>query len=164
MGAPLLKSLVTSESKSARSSFFLHLPCPTSCIERSTVADTELPSLTIPPGSAHSCVSLRRMASSCTWPVSGSRRVTIGSAAWLGPHCPSSPRPRSPVRPCGLSGAPRESKSTDVRSCTPSLLSIVYVVRALSSKRSGFGGSAQRPPVASSRPLASTSGAVNSVG
>jgi len=29
------------------------------------------------------------------------QRVTMGSAAWFGPKCPSSPRPVMPVRPCG---------------------------------------------------------------
>jgi len=28
--------------------------------------------------------------------------VTIGSAAWFGPHRPKQPRPRMPVRPTGL--------------------------------------------------------------
>ena len=33
-------------------------------------------------------------------------RVTIGSAAWLGPHFPSSPRPEIPVLPQGFRGTP----------------------------------------------------------
>ena len=79
-------------------------------IIRITVAETDSPALTMPPGSDHSPVSLRLTASTCIVPVSGSRRVTIGSAVWLAPHCASRPRPRMPVRPLGLIGAPSAPK------------------------------------------------------
>eukprot|EP00964_Phaeocystis_antarctica_P159069 scaffold129989_cov63-Phaeocystis_antarctica.AAC.8 len=83
------------------------------------------------------------MQSTCSTPVRGLCLVTIGSAAWLGPHLPSRPRPRSPVRPSGLSGAPYSSNSMwppKVTSSAPA----VYVLRASSSSRSACtpGGSA----------------------
>ena len=75
-----------------------------------TAVGTFSPASTIPPGMAQSPVSLRLMATICSCPVCGWKRVTIGSAAWLGPHLPSSPRPRMPVRPRGLTGKPCGSK------------------------------------------------------
>ena len=81
-----------------------------------TVAETSSPGSTIPPGIAHSPVSRRSMLTnsrtglpslSTGFPASSrAQRVTIGSAAWFGPHLPSTPLPCSPVLPCGLSGRP----------------------------------------------------------
>lgn len=90
----------------------------------------------MPPGSAHCPQSRLRMAQNCkmglkTQSIKFSQKsfesvnsyncvrwsncfllsttfhlVTIGSAAWLGPQRPSTPLPRSPVRPLGFRGTP----------------------------------------------------------
>ncbi len=53
----------------------------------------------MPPGMAHTPAgTVRSIATICSVPSqSGCHRVTIGSAAWFGPHLPSSPRPAIPV-------------------------------------------------------------------
>eukprot|EP00966_Prymnesium_polylepis_P061870 1435570-Prymnesium_polylepis.1 len=52
------------------------------------------------------------MASTCSSPVTGLNRVTMGSARKLAPHLGSSPRPRTPVRPRGLWGTRGRDEST----------------------------------------------------
>ena len=69
-----------------------------------------VPGIAQPPPSFRSMLTNSRMprpvSGLCTISPASSRcqRVTIGSAAWLGPQRPSTPRPRRPVRPSGLSG------------------------------------------------------------
>jgi hypothetical protein len=67
---------------------------------------THTPGMAQPPLSFRSMLTNSRMprpvsSSRTIWSAALSRfqRVTIGSAAWLGPQRPSTPRPRSPVRP-----------------------------------------------------------------
>mmetsp|Transcript_67415 Transcript_67415/g.175511 ORF Transcript_67415/g.175511 Transcript_67415/m.175511 type:complete len:248 (+) Transcript_67415:246-989(+) len=78
---------------------------------RMTAAGTSSPGSTSPPGSLNSPAPARATMT-CRRPVSGSVRVTIGSAVWFGPHLWSAPRPRMPVRPSGLMGQPVSGSRT----------------------------------------------------
>ena len=81
------------------------------------VAPSQCQKLRLPPGIAHSPVSLLCIETNCkiglslSWCLSTCpfsvrfHLVTIGSAAWLGPYRPSIPRPESPVLPLMLSGS-----------------------------------------------------------
>lgn len=117
---------------------------------RLSVMEIVSPGSTIPPGIAHSLSFFRKIATNINigFPLVESiilffvdssvfHLVKTGSAAWFGPHFPSSPRPLIPVRPMGLMGIASLTwydPSKDTRSVFPS--------RALNLISEVFEGSA----------------------
>ena len=139
----------------ARSSGSEMLPA-SSVNSRLTAADTCSFSSTIPPGMPHCPTSLRLIATICNLRLSvGCHRVTTGSAAWLHPHLPSSPRSAMPVRPRGLSGLFCSSKRN-----SPSYETRVFQSSGPSPLISGSA----HPPGFVTRLFSITPGAVYAIG